>query len=113
MDIKKTFITAISVSTLTISPVDTTEPRNEAATKAGGNDSIEGMRSRLALAVKETDLSLKTLFERAWCLGPHHSGPNILLASETESKGILFNAPASSVVRVGRRVGEILQPPSA
>lgn len=62
------------------------------------------MRGRVAEAVGGADAGLKTLIGRSWLLGPHDVGPNLLLAPEASAR--LFAAPASILVRVGKRAGE-------
>lgn len=57
--------------------------------------------------MKEADKELQTLLKKAWCLGPHHIGPNLLLASKANKSrdSQLFSAPASEVISIGKRSG--------
>ena len=72
-----------------------------------GADSLETVRARVAATLKDVDEDLKALLSRTWCLGPHHSGPNILCASSSGVTASLFAAPASNTVFLGKKAGEL------
>lgn len=94
--------------------VSTVEERSDAgrdpAGKPGVADSIENVRARVAQAMKDADNGMKAMLSKAWCLGPHHSGPNVLLASNTgaETAG-LFAVPSASVVQLSKRAGKFFK----
>lgn len=50
--------------------------------------------------------SLKLLLQRAWLLGPHYAGPNLLLASQQGRGRGLFHVPDSLLVTLAKRSGE-------
>ena len=81
------------------------EPSREPAARPAGNEPLENVRSRVVAVMKEADNELKGLMERTWCLGPHHSGPNILLAAKADAQSSLFSVPEAHLVHLGKKAG--------
>jgi len=73
-----------------------------------GNESFNQLSSRLENAARESDSQVQGLVERAWLLGPHHVGPNLLLTSTRSDTSSLFDLPKSTVVQLGKRPGKQL-----
>ena len=92
-------------------PADAELDRNaagESAIARPKSEAVEALRARVGGAVKEADRDLQMHLKHVWCLGPHHSGPNVLLATRVEAAGgsSLFSASPSEVISIGRRAGK-------
>ncbi len=63
------------------------------------------MTRRLATAAEDAGGASAALLRRAWLMGPHRVGPNVLLARETWHRvgGGLWEAPPAQLLRLGRR----------
>ncbi|CAK0786123.1 hypothetical protein CVIRNUC_009336 [Coccomyxa viridis] len=63
---------------------------------------IGQLRARLRAAAQDAGAGVDDLFRRAWMLGPHRAGPNLLLCPDARSGG-LWGTPGSSTLQLGKR----------
>ena len=75
---------------------------------------LQGLRDNLAKLLNSTEgllkdipLELKSLLAKAWLLGPHQTGPNILANSGLGSTK-LFDVPPGQVELLTKRTGKII-----